>query len=92
MVLLPLVPRPLGSLTLLLRALHGHATTAIAAVDVAGQVDVAGPVDVAGTVDVALPEAPGLPPAGAPPSTDACEAESKDEQDAALALRFGFHV
>jgi hypothetical protein len=31
------------------------------------------------------PPAPGAPPAG-------CEAASEDEEDAALALRFGFHV
>ncbi len=86
MVLLLLVPRPLGSLTLLLHALHGHATAGHTATTGSLAVDVSRPVD------VARPAAPGLPPAVAPPSPAACEAESNDEEDAALAMRFGFHV
>ena len=70
MVLLPLVPRPLGRMRLLLHALHAPAV----AQAVQTPTDAPPP-----------PVAPGEPPAG-------CEAASDDEHDAALALRFGFHV
>ena len=62
MVLIPLVPRPLGRVRLLLHALHAPHAPASAAAGAAT----------------------GAPPAGG-------EAAS-DEEDAALALRFGFHV
>ena len=75
MVLLPLVPRPLGRLPLLLRALQAPAG--------------------AQTVQTGVQTPAGAPPAGcdaasAPPA--GCDAASEDEEDAALALRFGFHV
>lgn len=69
MVLLPLVPRPLGRLRLLLHALPAPAVAQA----------------VQTPTDAPPPVAPGAPPAG-------CEAASDDEHDAALALRFGFHV
>jgi hypothetical protein len=58
MVLIPLVPRPLGHVRLLLHAPHA-------------------------------PHAPAPPP---PPPPPAGGEAASDEEDAALALRFGFHV
>jgi hypothetical protein len=73
MVLIPLVPRPLGRLRLLL--LHAPAATQTVQTPTGAQTPA------------------GAPPApGAPPSPAGCEAASEDEEDAALALRFGFHV
>jgi hypothetical protein len=80
MVLLPLVPRPLGRMRLLLHALHAPAV----AQAVQTPTD-APPPPVAPVAPGAPPVAPGEPPAG-------CEAASDDEHDAALALRFVFHV
>jgi hypothetical protein len=67
MVLVPLVPRPLGRLRMLLPSL---------------QVKAAPP-----------PILPPLPPLPLPPPPPpAGNAATEDEEDAALALRFGFHV
>jgi hypothetical protein len=83
MVLLPLVPRPLGRVRLLMHALHAHSTSAAGGAPAAEGAPPAGG---------AQPAAPDLPPVGAPPSPAGCEAAGNDEDDAALALRFGFHV
>jgi hypothetical protein len=79
MVLIPLVPRPLGRMRLLLHALPAPAATQTVQTPTGAQ------------TPAGAPPAPGAPP-GAPPSPAGCEAASEDEEDAALALRFGFHV
>ena len=66
MVLVPLVPRPLGRLRMLLPSLQ---------------------------VKAAPPPPPPLPPLPLPPPPPpAGNAATEDEEHAALALRFGFHV
>jgi hypothetical protein len=77
MVLIPLVPRPLGQLRLLMHALPAPAATQTVRTPAGAQTPAGAP--------------PGAPPSPAP-SPPACEAASEDEEDAALALRFGFHV
>jgi hypothetical protein len=73
----PLVPRSLGRLRLALHALHAPAGAQTAQAPAQAPAGAPAPG--------APPVAPGAPPAG-------CEAASDDEEDAALALRFGFHV
>jgi hypothetical protein len=82
LVLVAAVPRPLRGLRVLLDSLSAPAGPAHAA---------------AGAPPPSLPpSAPSLPPPSAPslppPSPAGGEAASDDEEDAALALRFGFHV
>ena len=94
MVLLPLEQRPPGRLRLLMHTLYAHSTFAGGAPAAAGAPAAGGvlPAEGAQHVQGALQAAPDLPPVGAPPSPAACEAVGNEEEDAALALRFGFHV
>jgi hypothetical protein len=108
MVLMPLVPRPLGSVRQVLLAMHAQARAADARPSPNGAAGAAGgapaTADAAGPPPSAAPSpppsaAPSPPPSAAPspppsppPSPAGCEAASDDEEDAALALRFGFHV
>lgn len=72
MVLIPLVPRPLGRLRLLV-------------LTSAGVQAVKTPTGVQTPTGAA-------PPASGAPSPAGCEDASDAEEDAALALRFGFHI
>jgi hypothetical protein len=81
MVLLPLVPRPLGSFRQLLMAMQTQGSV------IAGAANAADAAPGAAGAPAPPPSAP------APPSSPAgCEAASDNEEDAGLALRFGFHV
>ena len=72
MVLIPLVPRPLGRLRLLALTSAG--------------------VQAAKTPAGVQPPTGAAPPASGAPSPAGCEDASDAEEDAALALRFGFHI
>jgi hypothetical protein len=77
------VPRPLGRLQLLLRAMQAPAETHTL------QTPAGAPTGVHTGEPAGAPPAPPAPPAPTPAGS---EAASDDEQDAALALRFGFHI
>jgi len=89
MVLLPLVPRPLGRLPLLLRAMQAPAETHTVQTPTGAQTIAQ---TIAPTGEPPAPPAPPALPAPPAPTPAGSEAASDDEQDAALALRFGFHV
>jgi hypothetical protein len=80
LVLVAAVPRPLRGLRVLLDSLSAPAGPAHAAPSLPPP-------------SLPPPSAPSLPPPSLPPPSPAGgEAASDDEEDAALALRFGFHV